>query len=96
ALPQFGLELLTLLLAAYFVTEGISCLILSFKVRPHLGWGWLLLDGIVTSCLAFLIAAAWPVSGVWVLGTLLGIDILISGVAAVSIGWRARRVTIDW
>jgi uncharacterized membrane protein HdeD (DUF308 family) len=90
AQPLLGLGSLTLLLAAYFMAEGISCLFLSFKIKPHGGWGWLLCDGIITSCLAFLIAAEWPLSGVWALGTLLGIDILITGMAAISIGWAAR------
>lgn len=90
AQPLLGLGSLTLLLAAYFMAEGVSSVVLSFKVRPHGGWGWLLFDGMITASLALLIAVEWPLSGVWALGTLLGIDILITGVAAMSIGFAAR------
>jgi len=37
--PLYGLKFLTLLLAAFFVTEGISKIIFSFQLRPALGWG---------------------------------------------------------
>ena len=96
AQPMLGLGSLTLLLAAYFMAEGISCIFLSFRLKPYIGWGWLLLDGMITTCLAFLIAAEWPLSGVWALGTLLGIDILITGVAAIWIGWSARKAAKYW
>ena len=51
---------------------------------------WLLLDGIVTTILAVVIVAQWPVSSVWALGTLVGIDIFVTGAAAISIGWQTR------
>ena len=88
--PLLSLGALTLILAAYFVVEGIGCLVLSSKVRPHSAWRWLLLDGIVTTILAFVIVAQWPLSSVWALGTLVGIDIFVTGAVAISIGWQTR------
>ena len=53
--PVAGLVTLTLALAIYLFAEGLLELMLSFQIRPRQGWGWLLLDGIVTLILAVMI-----------------------------------------
>ena len=58
--PVAGLESLTLALAVYLFAEAILEFILSFRLRPMLGWGWLFFDGIVTLILAILIWRTWP------------------------------------
>jgi uncharacterized membrane protein HdeD (DUF308 family) len=89
--PLFGLAFLTLLLAAYFLVEGITRIAFAFKLRPDAGWGWVLFGGIVTLLLAILIWRQWPVSGAWAIGTLVGIHILFNGWARIAIGIAVRR-----
>ena len=43
--PFTGIVTLTILLAALFLAEGVIEVIMGFRVRPHEGWGWLLLSG---------------------------------------------------
>jgi len=50
------------------------------RLRPLPGSGWLFVDGIVTLILAVLIWRTWPSSTEWVLGTLVGISMLFSGI----------------
>jgi uncharacterized membrane protein HdeD (DUF308 family) len=57
------------------------------------GSSWLLLDGIVTLILAILIWRSWPSSSEWVIGTLVGISMVFSGVSRLSLSLAARRVT---
>jgi uncharacterized membrane protein HdeD (DUF308 family) len=90
--PVLGLVALTLALAIYLFLEGVLESILSFQLHPAPGWGWLLFDGVVTLILAFLIWRTWPSSSPWVLGTLVGISMLFSGVARLMISLAARRV----
>jgi uncharacterized membrane protein HdeD (DUF308 family) len=90
--PAAGLASLTLLLAAYLFVEGVLELVLSFRVRPLRGSGWLLLDGIVTLILGVLIWRTWPSSTEWIIGTLVGISMLFSGVSRLAIALAARRV----
>jgi uncharacterized membrane protein HdeD (DUF308 family) len=52
----------------------------------------LLFDGIVTLILAILIWRSWPSSTEWVIGTLVGISMLFSGAARLSLSLAARRV----
>lgn len=90
--PVAGLASLTLFLAAYLFLEGVVELILSFRLRPLPGSTWLLFDGIITLILAILIWRSWPSSTEWVIGTLVGISMLFSGAARLSLSTAARRV----
>jgi uncharacterized membrane protein HdeD (DUF308 family) len=53
--PLAGLASLTLALAIYLFAEGVLEVILSFRLRPLPGAGWLLVDGVVTFILAAMI-----------------------------------------
>jgi uncharacterized membrane protein HdeD (DUF308 family) len=77
--PKLSLVSLTLALAVLFFVEGIFHIVTWFQVRSAPGAGWLLFDGIVTLILAVLIWRSWPASAVWALGTLVGINLLMSG-----------------
>ena len=90
--PVAGLATLTLFLAVYLFLEGVLELVLSFRLRPLPGSNWLLLDGIITLILAILIWRNWPSSTEWVIGTLVGISMLFSGAARLSLSLAARRV----
>ena len=90
--PVAGLASLTLLLAIYLFVEAVLELVLGFRLRPRPGSGWLLLDGIVTLVLAILIWRSWPSSSEWVVGTLVGISMIFSGTARLSLSVGARRV----
>ncbi|MES2220292.1 MAG: DUF308 domain-containing protein [Acidobacteriota bacterium] len=79
--PARGLVTLTLLLASYFVVEGVIELVLYFRLRSSHRAGWFLWDGLITLLLGILIWAHWPFSSVWVLGTIIGISLLSSGFA---------------
>jgi uncharacterized membrane protein HdeD (DUF308 family) len=79
--PGAGLASLTLILAIYLFMEAAVELMMSFHLRRLKGSGWLMFDGIVTFILAVLIFKTWPSSSAWVIGTLVGISILFSGIS---------------
>jgi len=90
--PVAGLLTLTLALAFYLFAEGMLEMILSLRVRPRQGWGWLLLDGIVTLILGVMIWRTWPMSVEWVIGTLVGISMIFSGATRLMLSLAARSV----
>jgi uncharacterized membrane protein HdeD (DUF308 family) len=90
--PVAGLAWLTLGLAFYLLAEGVLEFMLSLKLRPLPGSGWLLVDGFVTLVLAAMIWNTWPSSTAWVVGTLVGISVLFSGVARLMLSMAARRI----
>ena len=92
ARPLLGLASLTLVLVAYFLVDGISEIVFAFKARPMKGWVWLLLGGIVSVVLAFLIWRQWPVSGAWAIGLLVGIKLMFAGWAMIAVSAAAGSV----
>jgi uncharacterized membrane protein HdeD (DUF308 family) len=83
--PILGLAFLTLLLVAYFFAEGVWKIIASFRYRPAAGWGWLLSSGILSLVLGWLIWSQWPLSGLWAVGVLVGVNLLGTGASLVTL-----------
>ena len=89
--PLLGLSFLTLLLAVFFVIEGIWKIVASFSFRPASGWLLILASGIIALVLGVLIWRQWPVSGLWAVGTLVGIDLLMTGASMIALASTIRR-----
>ena len=92
ARPGFGLATLTLMLGAYLLVEGIFGAVLAFQFRPEKGWGWMLFSAAMSLILGFLLLREWPLSGLWAVGTLVGINLMFAGFAMISIGSSARKL----
>jgi uncharacterized membrane protein HdeD (DUF308 family) len=90
--PAIGLLSLTLVVASILLAEGVLLVISFFRLRPMTGSGWILVDGIVTFLLGSLIWFRWPASSVWVIGTLLGINLIMTGFAVLMFSATLRRV----
>lgn len=86
AYPLTGVLTLTLLLVLFFLIEGIAKLILSFEMRSFGNWAWLLFSGIISVILAALIWSGWPGTATWVIGLLVGINLLFLGFTQVFLG----------
>jgi uncharacterized membrane protein HdeD (DUF308 family) len=92
ASPVVGLESLTLAIALYLLFEGVLEFVLSLRLRPASGSGWLMIDGIITLVLAAMIWSTWPSSAAWVVGTLIGISMLFSGITRLMFSMAVRRI----
>jgi uncharacterized membrane protein HdeD (DUF308 family) len=88
--PESGLLLMTVLLIVFFMVEGISKIIFALTIRPFPHWGWVLASGLVGIVLAVYLWANMPVSAEWVLGFLLGIQLICEGAALAYLAWRVR------
>jgi uncharacterized membrane protein HdeD (DUF308 family) len=93
--PVLGVASLTLVLASLFLIEGILEVVLFFKMRPLKGSSWMLLDGIITLLLGLLIYMQWPSSAAWAIGTLVGVSMIISGIARVAMSLAVRSATTE-
>jgi uncharacterized membrane protein HdeD (DUF308 family) len=96
--PLFGLSFLTLVLAGYFLLDGIVQVVQGLDIKPDRGWGATLLAGLLSVLLGVLIWQRWPLSGDWAVGVLVGLKILLSGwsmIACGSAGRRAAQEVVD-
>src|SRR6185436_18482752 len=89
--PFTGIITLTILLAALFLAAGVLEVIMAVRVRPHEGWVWLLLSGLIAVAVGVLIATELPSSAVWAIGLLTGINLLSTGVSFVVLALAGRR-----
>jgi uncharacterized membrane protein HdeD (DUF308 family) len=92
ASPAAGLASLTLAIALYLLIEGALEFVLWARLRAIPGSGWLIVDGIITLVLAVMIWSTWPSSAAWVVGTLIGISMLFSGITRLMLSIAARRI----
>jgi uncharacterized membrane protein HdeD (DUF308 family) len=90
--PLFASGVLTIILALYFVLDGISEIAASVRLRPGSGWGWMLFGGIVSFWLGIIIWRQFPLSGVWAIGILLGIKLFFVGLIMLKGGSAVRSM----
>jgi uncharacterized membrane protein HdeD (DUF308 family) len=91
--PLLGVLSLTLLLGVFLLTEGVFEIIYYFNVRNTANAGWVLFDGIITLILGGLIWFHWPSGSVGMIGTLVGISLLFSGMSRIMLSSAVRGVT---
>lgn len=89
--PLFGSGVITILLAMYFIFDGVSELAVGFG-RLGDGGGWLLFSGVVSVLLGAMIWGQFPLSGAWAMGTLLGIKLFLVGLTMITGGSAARSL----
>jgi uncharacterized membrane protein HdeD (DUF308 family) len=91
--PLMSLPALAILLAALFLAEGAAEIIMAFRIRPHEGWGFMLLSGIAALAVGVMIALDLPSSATWALGLLVGINLLFSGWSYIFLALAGRRAS---
>ncbi|WP_049903099.1 HdeD family acid-resistance protein [Halococcus agarilyticus] len=93
--PIIGLLTLTLLLAVFFVIEGLIEVVMGVRRRPASGWGWLLASGVVGIVAGVLVWIGWPISALWVVGLVFGIKLLSTGATMIVLAMGSRRAARD-
>lgn len=81
--PLLTASILTVMLAVYFVLDGIAEIAAGFS-RIGSGGILLLIGGIISLALGVMIWRQFPLSGVWATGVLVGIKLLFIGIIMVS------------
>jgi uncharacterized membrane protein HdeD (DUF308 family) len=88
--PASGALVLTWVFGLILLASGVIRLVVGVR-----GWsnsGWLLaLSGIFGILAGFAILAGWPATGLWVIGFLLGIDLIFHGFGWLIFAWQPVR-----
>lgn len=88
--PQDAAIELTLIMAFFFIVGGIFRIVFALSERFS-GWGWVLLNGVVTLVLGLLVYKQWPVSGLWIIGLFVGIELIFNGWAWIMLSLSVRE-----
>lgn len=92
--PPEAAAALTLLIAMMLIFAGIFRIAVALSIRYH-NWIWLLLSGVINVLLGVMIWKQWPLSGLWVIGLFVGIDMIFNGWTLVMLGLGAKNLTVD-
>ncbi len=90
--PLLALGTLTLFLAAIILMEAVFEVVAYLRTRGEAGSGWLLVNALITLLLGGLIWLHWPSSSVWAIGTLVGVNLLMTGFSRLMFGLAARKL----
>ncbi|MBN9227661.1 MULTISPECIES: HdeD family acid-resistance protein [Legionella] len=88
--PFLASTLITALLAVVLIIIGITRIILALSLKKAKGYGWLLFAGIISIILGILILMQWPISGLWVIGMFIAIDMIVNGWSYIFIALSVR------
>jgi uncharacterized membrane protein HdeD (DUF308 family) len=91
--PLIGVVTLAIFIAAYLLIDAVALIGLAMdqRRRQGRGWPWLIVAGVVDIALALFILAMGPLSTALLLGYVIAIDLVVAGLALVTLGWAARR-----
>lgn len=94
--PLFNLFLLTMGVGIYFVLEGINSMVMAFESKGILKHWWVgLITGLLQFALAFIILFGLPGTALYAIGILIGINMILSGIALISVYTGAGCPTLS-
>jgi uncharacterized membrane protein HdeD (DUF308 family) len=76
--PGESALVLTKIISIFLIVGGLFRIVAPLIQRFN-GWGWVLLNGVISLLLGVLVYKQWPASGLWFIGLYLGIDIIMNG-----------------
>lgn len=89
--PAQGLQTITLLLIIFLMIQGISKVVFALTIRPFLSWGWVLASGVLGILLSVILWSSLPGTAAWLLGLLVGIELIGEGAAIAYLAWNVRQ-----
>ena len=89
--PLASLASVTLLIAGYLVARGLFYVALAIVDRTR-SWVWDLTYGLIAIGMGTYIAASWHASALWILGTLVAIEIIARGCTLIATSWVIRDI----
>jgi uncharacterized membrane protein HdeD (DUF308 family) len=91
--PLQGLITLTYVLTAFFILDGLLLIVLAISHRSEFSgkWQWMMVNGVIDLVLAAIVISGMPGSLFWVLGLLVGIDMIFGGATLIAMALDARQ-----
>lgn len=89
--PLQGAAILTLLFGATLIAIGALRLWIWAQNRAQKGAGWLAFSALMSLLVGLIIASGWPDNSIWVLGLILGVELLTQGWAALLLGIALKQ-----
>ncbi len=89
--PGAGIAAFTLLVTFYLLVDAYAGFALSYLRHPAPGWGWFLLNGLLSLTLAVLLMVGWPSTSPVFLGLYISISLLFDGISLFMLGLKLKK-----
>lgn len=89
--PKAGVAAVTLLITLYLFMDAYAGFGLAHARYPRPGWGWFLLNGILSLFLAVLMLIGWPATSPLFLGLYISISLLFDGLSLLMLGMKLKE-----
>jgi uncharacterized membrane protein HdeD (DUF308 family) len=89
--PFLASTIITALLAGVLIIIGLTRFIMAIQLRHTRGWGWLLFAGIIAIALGVMILLHWPISGLWVIGLFIAVEMIVDGWTYIFLAFAIRQ-----
>jgi uncharacterized membrane protein HdeD (DUF308 family) len=89
--PGESALILTKIISIFLIVGGLFRIVAALYLRFE-GWGWILLNGVVTLFLGILVYKQWPESALWFIGLYLGIDMIVNGWGYIMLAILLKRM----
>ncbi len=92
--PIAAVLTLTIVLAAYLLATGAMKVVMAFHYKNAIpkAWLWVLFSALVDIVLGVIIVAGLPGTAIWVIGLMVGINLLFTGVALLVSAFYCQSV----
>jgi len=90
--PLLASATLTLMIAWALLFIGFMRIIAAFQMKGMPGWVWTLIGGIAAIVLGIMIMNKWPVSGLWVIGMFVAIELIFNGWGMIMAALAVRNL----
>lgn len=84
--PLQGVLSLTLAVGSFILAEGALQTIMAVRMREESGWYWTLGSGVFAIVFGLSIMLGWPADSAWILGLLVGLNLISDGWPMVIFG----------
>jgi uncharacterized membrane protein HdeD (DUF308 family) len=85
---------LTLFVAAFCIVAGVFRTVSALVIR-YPRWGWSLLNGMITFLLGMIIYHHFPTCGIWLIGLLVGLELLLNGWTWIMLSLAIKKLPAE-
>jgi uncharacterized membrane protein HdeD (DUF308 family) len=89
--PVQGSLVITILVAIALIIGGILRIVMSIQHRHMAGWIMMFVSGLISLLVGVMLYLTLPWSGLWVVGTLIAVELIVHGVSWLQFGLTLRR-----
>ena len=90
--PEQSIAALGLFLSFYLMMDAFSSFSIAQAHYPAKGWGWMLINGMMSVLLSIVFLIGWPQTSLWLVGLFVAISLIFDGIALIVIGWTAKEI----